>query len=450
MESNSESTTVSLAKYFSNISYDNFTVEEVAQTKKLILDLLGACFTGSQTKPASIITDYINSIKEVKQATLIGHKLRTTGAYAALGNGTYAHSLELDDGHRGAMAHPGTVIIPAAMAACEKYRGNGKDFIKSVITGYEAMLKIGMAVAPTHREKHFHPTATVGCFGAAVAVGNIIGLDSKEMSNALGIAGSLASGLFEFLEKGSMVKRLHAGQAAYNGFFASELAALGYGGPDTILEGKEGFFKAFSENYCIEVFNKLGDPFEIMNTYLKPYPTCRHIHATIDGVKNIIKTHDDIGLNKIESVEVSTYKSASYLSKSSIKSFLDAQFSIPYAVAVTLESGDALLNQFYPPRKNDSKIKELMSKVKVKFDPKMEERYPETRATQVNIKVGSEIFREYIEYPKGSPENPLSNDEITSKFKDLLSDMELDCNKIISLVRNLDNIKDIRELTQYF
>lgn len=442
--------TTKLADYCSSFSSDSLSSELINRSKKHILDFLGACFAGSQTTPAKIISEYVNSLGGGDEASLVGGA-KTIGSYAALVNGTSAHCLELDDGHRGAMGHPGSAIIPAALATAEKYGASGKDLITSVVIGYEAMLKIGMAVNPSHRERGFHPTATCGCFGAAVAVGNILDLSRQEMASALGLAGTQASGLFEFLAKGSMIKRLHPGKAAFTGVLSSELASKGFDGPDTILEGENGFLEAFTDGYNLEHFNKLGSPFEIMNAYIKPYPCCRHIHAAIDAVL-LWQEKEGLDPNKLDSITVKTYNAASHHNNKNITNLLDAQMSIPYTLAVTLSTGrKPTLDKFDPPMADDQEIVSLMKKIEVVPSEEMESRYPQTRATTVIIEQANNEYGEYAEYPKGSSENPLSEKELREKFL-RLTDVFLKKEKSRELIKdtlNLEEIDNISKITTY-
>lgn len=438
--------TLKLAEFCSHLSFSDLEQKVVDRAKRAFLDCLGAMLAGSTTEVGNILTRYAKSNSTIEEATIIGQETKTSAPYSSLANGTMAHGLEIDDGHRFAAAHPASVIIPAALAASEKYDSSGKEFITAIVAGYEAMLKIGMSVSPSHRYRHFHPTATTGCFGAAIAVGKLMGLDDLEMASALGIAGTQASGLFEFLTKGSPVKRFHSGKAAFNGFIAAELAREGLKGPDTILEGQDGFFKAFSDKYEESPLDHLGKPFEIMRTYIKPYSCCRHLHAAIDGVRKII---DEKGIraDEIDSIRIDTYKAASYHNKQNIKTLLDAQMSIPYAVAVTVLYDKPSLDQFTPSKINDPQIREYMKKVTINLSEEMEEKYPKTRATQVTLRTTQGTLKSYVEYPKGSPENPLTEEGIITKFKEVSTVAKHKSDLLIQKSLDLTNVENLDELT---
>lgn len=191
---------------------------------------------------------------------------------ASLINGVSAHSLDLDDGHRLAQIHPGACIIPAALSLSEAYRKTGKDFITSIIVGYQIAIKLGMILNPGHRERGFHSTGTCGTLGSAAAAAKIMDLTYEEVLNALGIAGTQAAGLLEADHSGSMSKHLHAGRAAQSGVLSALLAKKGFTGAHTILEGEEGILKTMGNDDLLQKGAQiLGqyEKLEILKVYFK-------------------------------------------------------------------------------------------------------------------------------------------------------------------------------------
>src|SRR5690606_29784581 len=201
---------------------------------------------------------------------------------AALVNGAASHVVELDDIHKGSIIHAATVVIPAALAVAEWKGLSGKELIAAVVAGYEVCYRIGEAVSPSHYY-YWHNTATCGTFGAAIAAAKLLGLTTEQTIAALGNAGTQAAGLWEFIEDGAMTKQLHTGKAAMNGLLAALLAQKGFTGPQKILEGNRGFFKAMSEEYdASRVTEGLGNEFKIMENSFKIHASCRHTHHAVD------------------------------------------------------------------------------------------------------------------------------------------------------------------------
>ncbi|NIN52077.1 MAG: MmgE/PrpD family protein, partial [Nitrososphaeria archaeon] len=212
--------TKTLADFASSVRFSDLPEEALRHSKKCILDLLGVALAGSMTIPGRIIIDFVKKLGGEPEATVISSPLMVPCTNAALANGTLAHALELDDGSRYAMGHPGVVVIPAALAAAESNDVSGKDLITAVVLGYETFIRLGSAVNPSHFRRGFHTTGTCGTFAAAVAAGKILGLDEDGMANALGLAGTQSAGLFEFVSDGSMSKPLHPGRSAQSGVLA--------------------------------------------------------------------------------------------------------------------------------------------------------------------------------------------------------------------------------------
>ena len=412
--------TVRLAAFCSTLTYDRLDEPTVEAVRKAFVDTLGAAYAGTTTDAGRRMLRYVGSLGG-DEATVIGNDGeggRSLAHVAALANGTTAHALDVDDGHRAASAHPGSAVIPAALALGEKHGCSGEELVTAIVAGYEAMVRTAEAVQTSHRERGFHATGTAGCVGAGAAASRVLGLDPTETAHALGLAGTQAGGLFEFMEKGSMAKRFHPGRAAMAGVVAAELAAVGFDGPDTILEGDDGFAAAFADESDLSTFDGLGEPCAVVESYLKPYPCCRHIHGPIQAVLEL--RTDGLDADAVERIEVQTYRSASYHDKREITTLLDAQMSLPYGVAVALATGDASLERFDPANAAREDVAAVIRNTTVVATDEMEARYPEARPARVVVETtdGQRLERE-VAYPKGAAETPLSTEELAEKFRDL-------------------------------
>lgn len=435
-----------LARFVSTLSYDDLDEPTRDATRKALVDTIGACYAGGRADAGSLMLDYAGTF-EGDAATVVGRDRRTIAHIAALANGTTAHALDVDDGHRGASAHPGSPVIPAALALAEAHGADGRRLLTAIAAGYEAVVATAVAVQPSHRERGFHATATAGCLGAAAASSRVLGLDEAETAHALGLAGTQAGGLFEFLAKGSMSKRFHPGRAAMAGVMAAELAATGFDGPDTILGGEDGFLEAFADSHDRAPYGRLGDPFAVTESYLKPYPCCRHIHGPIDAA--LAMRAEGLVPADVASVRVETYGLAARHDNASIGNLLDAQMSLPFGVAVALATGDASLARFEPGNAADGDVARLLDRVSVVETDAMNDLYPETRpATVVVETTAGERLERLVRYPRGAPESPLSRAAVEEKFRSLSEDA-LDSETretVLEALWNVDACSDVATL----
>ncbi|HEY7489763.1 MAG TPA: MmgE/PrpD family protein [Candidatus Tectomicrobia bacterium] len=222
------------------------------------------------------------------EATLWLQGFRGPANTVALGLGVMMHSFELDDYHSGAKLHPGAVVIPAALAVAERQGASGRDVLRAIVAGYELRSRTSLAAgALSMRRRGWHITGLCGTFGAAAAAGHLLGLDSLQMANALGLAGTQSAGLFAFTCDGANSKRLYPGRAAQSGVFAAELVARGFTGPTAVLEYEDGgFCCAVADASHLELLTRgLGEDYVTAGVSLKPYACCGSMHSSIDAVR---------------------------------------------------------------------------------------------------------------------------------------------------------------------
>jgi 2-methylcitrate dehydratase PrpD len=270
-----------LAEFITETCYEDFPPQVIAAAKLTILDWLGSALAGAYEEPARMARAVVRGFGASDEATIFpGGQAAAAGA--ALANGVASHILEFDDIHKGSTIHGGAPIIPAALAVAEREGSDGRAFLRATILGYEAALRVGEAVNPSHY-RYWHPTGTAATFGAAAAAGVLIGLDAHQMRDALGSAGTQAAGLWEFNADGTMSKHLHPGKAAFNGVLAADLAREGFTGAGSILEGERGFCRAMStEPDLARLTAGLGTTWKIVENGYKLHSCCGHTHTAID------------------------------------------------------------------------------------------------------------------------------------------------------------------------
>ena len=435
-------------------SYDQLPDDVIQKAKECFTDFVGVALRGSETESGEAVK---NIIRPGGESTVIGQG-RSTPMEAGLANGIFAHSMDLDDGHRLAMLHPGACVIPAALSLCEARNRTGKELIESIVVGYQVVIALGMMVNPGHRSRGFHSTGTCGTIGAAAAASKAMSLNEEEIANALGLAGTQAAGLLESDHSGSMGKHLHTGRAAQSGILSALLARNGFTGGETILEGDEGFLKAMTDidpnaMTDIDPYTMVDahphetdlpmENYHISDVYFKIYPVCRHLHSSIDALLEIVK-ENQLELEEIEKITVNTYKIAAEHDDYHPTSTEALRQSLPVSMAVALlnhyqETVDLIEFSYSPP--NQKEINDISGKIQIKIDSNLDKQYPQSRPSEVTIFTEKGIYKNKVDLPQGEPENPLKQG-VEWKFRNLNPDVDA---RVLDVIGNMDSYPDVRQ-----
>ena len=381
---------------------------------------------------------------------------RASAGAAAFANGVATHILELDDVHKGSTLHAAAPVIPAALAVAERERSSGAAFMLAVALGYEAALRVGEAVNPSHY-RYWHPTGTAATFGAAAAAASLLRLSPAQMLDALGSAGTQAAGLWEFNADGAMSKSLHPGKAALNGILAADLAREGFTGATRILEGDRGFFRATTSAYdASRITDGLGAQWKVSENCYKLHSCCGHTHTAIDVALDIrARQHwsADEAVGAIERIDIDTYGPGyEIVREPNPGTPYRAKFSLAYCVAVALAEGVVGLEQFSADRFDGEGVTEpnvaaLLSRINIRVADDLTSAYPAQWPARLSIATrdGSEE-RGASNYPRGNPENAVSTDTLEAKFTELVAPRYGDSftTRALSLVRSLDDCADVR------
>lgn len=437
-----------LSGYFCKLIYEDIPKEKMIDVKWLTLDYLGVASRGSRVDSGLIAGQFAIEQGSNPIATIIGSDRKAAPMLAAFANAISSHSLELDDVDDLALYHFSPSILSAALGMGEKTETGGKRFLTAVYAGCEMMARLSNAMNPSLRNRGFHTTPVCGVFGATVSAGLLSGLEEAQMINALGLAGAQSSGLMEMYGE-SLQKRFNPGPAAQNGIVSAEMARLGYTGTDAILEGKRGLLKAFSDqSNATKLTEDLGKSFPVHIDF-KPYACARPIHNAIDCVLAVRKKFS-VTLRDIRKITVYRHPDwANYHVIYQPKTINEAQVSLPYSVAVAFKEGEAFLDQYGDPFLGDPEIKKMMDRVKVEADPKL----PRGVSCLMVVETEKgETHQAQVDFPKGSKENPMSEDERIKKFSRLsrailggdLTD------RVVETVLSLEKVKNIKDLTRYF
>ena len=447
--------TTELARFSATITLAGLPSPVVTRARLLVLDLIGNIVRARHDAESS--QSMLGAARAIGcgagNASVFGDPSRWTPAGAAFLNGAFAHSLDFDDTHAAASLHPGAVVIPAALAAGEMAGADGAEVLAGIVAGYEVICRTALALpARAHYDRGFHPTSTCGTFGAATAAARVFGLDAAGIESALGIALSQSAGSLQFLANGAWTKRFQVGWAGMAGLAAATLAAQGFRGAEAALEGQHGFLRAHAPDPDPDrAVQGLGTEFELMNTGVKPYPSCRYGHAGIDAALALRAAH---ALRAVDIEQVTYGLSPAGMrligepaaKKADPQSVVDAQFSGPFVIACALATGAMEWDSYR--QLHDPLIRGLMPKVHCVHDPDMEALGPMAGRVVVTARGGH--FSEIVAMPIGEPETFPSLEEVRGKF-DALATPVLGperTGQLAAAVLTMDTLADIARLTR--
>jgi 2-methylcitrate dehydratase PrpD len=411
--------------------------DDLAAAALFVLDTLASALAGRHSPQGRILCDWY------------ARRPSDTGRRAFL-FGALAHILELDDLHRESVTHPGCVVVPAAWAIAAERGSDGRDFLRAVLAGYEAVCRVGNAVGRAHY-KVWHNTGTCGPYGAAMAAARLLELGEEPTVWALGNAGTQSAGLWQFLEEGAMSKHLHAGRAAEAGVLAAELAAHGFTGPAAILEGAKGFFVAACPDAQPErVLAAPDGPWQLRLTSIKPWPSCRHTHPAIEAA---LELHGRVAVDAIAAIRVETYQAALDLCDNAAPSSeYEAKFSLHHCAAAALADGAVTLGSFDGAAR--TRLAALVAKTSVRATPAYNTAYPDRWGAQVTVQTtDGEALAADRPVCKGDPEFAVSAAEMRTKAAMLLEHARLPKERGAALIEAVLGLADggpLPNITQLF
>lgn len=415
-----------------------------------VLDWLGCAIAGARSESGRIFL--ADAHEHGPGPSRIVGGSRTGMQAAAFTNGAFGNVLEMDDLHKEAILHPGPVVVPAALAVAEARGTPAVELLDAVVRGYEAMIRLGRAMGPGHY-RLFHPTSTCGPFGAAAAAADLLDLDDKAFVAAMGNAGTQAAGPWQCRHEPVMTKQLHTARAADAGVTAARLAAKGLTGPRFILEGRQGLFAAMAPDAQPQrVTESPAAPWLILETSLKPWPACRHVHAAIDAALLLRPKCLD---KRPTSIEVHTFRDAiDFANRAQPRTPTEARFSLQHAVAVALIEGPPHLAAFAPPALDRPDIAALRSRIIVGATEPYASAYPRRFGTGLTARFADGTVVEVsVADALGDPENPLPEREIVAKAGRLMAAAGLNepqSNSLIAATLALADQGTVTALTDRF
>jgi 2-methylcitrate dehydratase PrpD len=388
---------------------------QLAAAARLVLDVLGVAVAGSRTPEAQVLACMLARTGRCGDVAVPASAERYDVAAAALAGGTAAYSIGLTDTHAQSITHPGPSIVAAALALGQLTGAAGEQLLRAIVLGCEAVVRIGAVVNPSHRSRGFHPTATCNPFGAAVAAGTLLGLEREQLLWALGIAGSSSGGLYEFRQEGAMLMSLHGGLPAAAGVNAAALAAEGFTGPTSVLEGPEGFFRAFADEIRPEQLIPGDGSFAIEQLSLRPYCACRYAHAAIDALQTITREHGALEPERVRKLTVFTHRTAVEQETDPV-SVVGARLSTRFNLALALVHGPRL-SEVTPEDLRDARTLRVLDRVDVVEDPELTALFPAHWACRTRVeRDDGQVLEHRVDSPLGEPDNPMSEQQVRQKF----------------------------------
>ena len=444
-----------ISSFYSSLKFNDLPYEVIHKTKLTLFDFLVVITAGKAYGSIyNQLETYLGTCGETPKATVLPMNTKCSSQTAALVMGMMSSCLELDDGHRYGTAHPATAVISAALSVCDVNSTEYAKLLLSIAVGYDAMLRLATAINPSHLKRGFHTTGTCGTIGASVAVSSIKEFNAEKTSHTVSIVALQSSGIQEMLHSNPEIKTINSGRAAHAAVLASEFVDLGFKGPVSVFEGSHGWIKAMTDEFDESaLLSSLGKRFEIMYTYTKLYPSCRHCHAAIDlGIKLF---NSGVSIEKIESLKLRTYGVAisevGYIKRP--RNLDEAMFSVAYALATVLKYGKARLQEISSSLNNDSILKFAQS-IEIIEDEDMNSKYPHERGAVLHVTLkNNESLVLTTHLPKGEFDTPLTDDEYFQKALDLLENV-----KPISWIQGLwnavvekrDSTCDVSEIFNFF
>jgi len=454
--------TLALAQFAASLQGGALAPDIKTLLGELFLDYVRVASIGAQMPWSGWADAYMAQLGGQGRAAVLFGPQRRDAVRAAFLNATYAGSIDADDTHVGSMLHPGAIVFSAALALADEVDASGKDFVAAVAAGYEAMIRIGLSIQPSHFGRGFQSTATCGGFGAAVAAARL-GFNGEtaadhKIASSIGLVASFSGGLTQFYQSGSTVKRIHAARAAENGVAAALLARHGFTGPEDIIEGSNGFARAYADAADLRIITKgLGSQYLLREVTVKGHACSARVQAAVEGILELCKAK---GIAAGDVADVLVGIPAVILGRLTIPRPVDvqaAQMSLPHSAALAValassaEAGFALSVTDYERSLHDRQVKQIEALVRCEVSAEVEaattaEAVP--ARVVITMKDGTR-HSTFVSAPKGSPSRPFTHADHVARFRRELAKRlsEQTCDEIVAIAENLADLDRVRRVT---
>jgi 2-methylcitrate dehydratase PrpD len=444
-----------IAAFVEGLDARTLTGEVLNHLKPAVLDCLACMLSGCSQDVTRAVVSHVVQFGSPGPATIVGHPRRASLEDAALANGTMGHACDYDDVSLTMWGHATAPVLPAALAVAEAQDLSGREFLLAFLTGLEVEVKLGAAVAPVHYDAGWHPTATVGIFGAAVGAAKALGLGREGVRAALGIAASCAGGLRENF--GTMTKPLHVGFAARGGLESALLAASGVTAAATALDGTYGFLSVLAPGHgpADDLPERLGRPFDIVKPGLayKLYPSCSDTHPSVDAALTLRSRYalEPAAIRRVRAGV--TPMVASNLVHHEPRTPLESKFSLEFCVTAALARGRLSLAEFAPGVLDEPEIRALIGRVEMWEDPELQTGREPTFCWPASIEietVDGRTVRAVETVGRGHPDKPATAEDLERKFRECAEPVLAPegVGRVLGLLSRLEELPSVRDLTR--
>jgi 2-methylcitrate dehydratase PrpD len=437
--------TQTLARYLVAARFEDLPQSVRKEAARSLLNWMSVAVGGSRHEAVEMALAAVAPFAGAAQATVLGRTERLDIMHAALLNGISSHVFDFDDTDLTTAVHPSAPVLPVLLALAEYRTVSGRDFINAMVLGIEAECRIARAVTPTHQAVGWHPTGSVGSFGAAVAAGKIIGLDETRMCHAIGLAATQPVGIREMF--GSMTKSFHPGRAAQNGMLAALLAEKGYTSSLQGIEAKRGWANVLSTAHDYDAITaNFGTRYEILRNSYKPFACGLVVHPVIDGC---IQLRDEYELTAamIDRIDLAIHPIVLELtSNRTPHTGLEGKFSVYHAAAIGIVAGRAGEPQFSDALARDAVVTALRLRVETAVDPSLSQ-----DQARVTIKLNDgRVLERFVAHAVGSVENPMTDAQLEAKFSELAAGILTDdrARRLMQLCRDAEQLHDAGDIAR--
>ena len=444
-----------IARRITTLHYPDLPADAVHWAKVAFIDTLACALAGANEDAPRIAEKVATSYGGAGPALLWGTNRRMSALDAAVINGTAGHALDYDDVNNTIGGHPSVPILPAIIALGEMLGASGKDLLLAYVTGFETQSAIGKAVNVYHYRKGWHPTATLGVFGAAAASARLLNLSVPHTATTLAIAASLSSGIKANF--GTMTKPLHAGHCSRNGLYAALMAKEGFTASDDAFEHPHGFFELFNGagNYHVEkILEHWAAPLDVLapGIGLKQYPCCASTHSAIDATL-LLRARHNLTPERVKKIISITHAPAlAHTNRPDPKTALDAKFSVQYCVARALMHGAVTFDHFADSALLQPELRSLLARVEARAHDQLPKDMGDHYQGVVHITTtDGQQFSARVDQPLRGPTNLAPPDRLESKFRDCAA-RALQPDAVLRLyeqLRAFESIANVRELTDF-
>jgi 2-methylcitrate dehydratase len=448
-----ETITARMSRWAAGLTYPQLSQDAVYQAKRFLLDSIGCALGGYQQHDVKIALQVLDEIAGSGPATVIGTGKRIDAVSASLANALMIRCMDYNDIYwKQDPSHPSD-IFPAALACCERTKSDGKELIVGLALGHEFEMRFCEAAFPGIRERGWHH-ATLTAFVSPIVAGRALHLAWEQIQHAIGISASRHATLGAVTAgKLTMMKNTVDPMATQSGVFAALLAENGYSGPEHVLDGKEGLTHVFGPEWKLNLLTDgLGESWRITQCGMKAFPTEALTHTPISAVLDLVKTND-LQPERVEKIQIRSLARAADIlsdpSKYDPHTKETADHSLPYVIAAALVDRQVTPVQFTMEKIMDAKIREQLKKVEVVADPEIEKVFPALQRVIVHINTtDGRCFSKQLDYPKGDPRNPLTDQEVEEKFAALAEGVlsKGAQKRVKDAVWNLERVGSVSEL----